>query len=297
MISIISASTSFDFSFTPARGPSRAEAARQGREAVSITSGGAYVAPSGRRVDVGEPVARAVAASRDRRPDAMVAPPATRGARTTTITVVNGTSLASARGIATRGGDGRATPLVLNFASAKTAGGGFLDGALAQEESLARCSALYACLQKSAMYAHHRASGDGMYTDWMIESPAVPVFRDDDSGALLEEPYLAGFLTAPAPNAGVVLARGPERQEEVNAVMKARVSRALAICAEQGHRHLVLGAWGCGVFANDPAVVARAFGDALDGAYAGAFDEVVFAVLDWSQERRFIRPFVERFAS
>lgn len=180
---------------------------------------------------------------RDRRPDAMVAPPATRSARTTSITVVNGTSLASARGIATRGGDGRATPLVLNFASAKTAGGGFLDG------------------------------------------------------ALLEEPYLADFLTAPAPNAGVVLAREPEGQEEVNAVMKARVSRALAICAEQGHRHLVLGAWGCGVFANDPAVVARAFGDALDGAYAGAFDEVVFAVLDWSQERRIIRPFVERFAS
>lgn len=293
----MSASTSFDFSFTPSRGPSRAEAARYGREAVTITNDGAYVAPSGRRVDVREPVARAVAASRDWLPDATVAPPATRGARRNCITVVNGTSLASARAIAARRGEGRATPLVLNFASARSPGGGFLDGALAQEESLARSSALHACLQKSAMYAHHRASGDGMYTDWMIESPAVPVFRDDDSGALLEEPYLAHFLTAPAPNAGVVLAREPERQDEVNAMMKARVSRALAICADQDHRHLVLGAWGCGVFANDPTVVARAFGDALDGAYAGVFDEVVFAVLDWSEERRFIRPFVERFAS
>jgi uncharacterized protein (TIGR02452 family) len=75
------------------------------------------------------------------------------------------------------------------------------------------------------------------------------------------------------------------------------VGRALAICAEQGHTRLVLGAWGCGVFANDPKVVARAFGAELDGAFAGVFEEVVFAVLDWSEERRFIRPFVERFAS
>ena len=292
-----STGTGFDFSFTPSRGPSRAVAARYGREAVTITNDGAYVAPSGRRVDVREPIARAIAASRDWLPDAIVAPPAMRGARGTCITVVNGTSLASARAVAARGGDAGAAPLVLNFASARSPGGGFLDGALAQEESLARSSALYACLQKSAMYAHHRASGDGMYTDWMIESPAVPVFRDDDTGALLEEPYLACFLTAPAPNAGVVLAREPARQDEVNAVMSARIARALAICATQGHRRLVLGAWGCGVFANDPTLVARAFGDALDGAYAGVFDEVVFAVLDRSEERRFIRPFVERFAS
>jgi hypothetical protein len=27
------------------------------------------------------------------------------------------------------------------------------------------------------------------------------------------------------------------------------------------------------------------------------FDEVVFAILDWSDERRFLRPFVERFAA
>ena len=206
---------------------------------------------------------------------------------------MNGTSLASARTIAARG----TTPLVLNFASAKNPGGGFLNGARAQEESLARSSALYPCLRKSAMYEHHRASGDCLYTDWMIVSPEVPVFRDDETGALLEEPYLCHFLTSPAPNAGVVLAREPHRRDEVNAVMRSRVARALAICANEGYRHLVLGAWGCGVFANEPAVVAQAFGTELEAAYAGVFDEVVFAVLDWSDERRFIRPFVERFAS
>ena len=33
----------------------------------------------------------------------------------------------------------------------------------------------------------------------------------------------------------------------------------LAVARDQGHRALVLGAWGCGVFRNDPAQVAAAF--------------------------------------
>ena len=79
--------------------------------------------------------------------------------------------------------------------------------------------------------------------------------------------------------------------------MRGRVERALLVAAHHRHRHLVLGAWGCGVFGNDPSVVAAAFANAFEGPLAGAFDEVVFAVLDWSEERRFVRPFVERFAS
>ncbi len=272
----------------------RVEAERQGLEAVAIAEAGGYVGPSGHRVELRDAVAKAVASSHDYLPEHVVAPPPAGlvGARAR-IAVVNGTSLASARALAARGN----VPLVLNFASARNPGGGFLRGAIAQEECLARSSALHACLVKSGMYAHHRAGGDAMYTDWMIHSAAVPVFRDDESGALLDEPYTCSFLTAPAPNAGVVLEREPERRDEVTRVMAQRISRALAICAAQGERHLVLGAWGCGVFGNDPGVVARAFGAELEGTYAGIFDEVVFAVLDTSEERRFIRPFVERFAS
>jgi len=270
----------------------RADAKQQGAEAVAIIAAGSYVAPSGRRVEIAPGIARAIAQSRDYVPDATVAVPSPKAAPTR-ISVVNGTSLASARAMAARG----AVPLVLNFASAKNPGGGFLKGARAQEESLARSSALYACLRKSGMYAHHRAaSSDCMYTDWMIHSAAVPVFRDDESGELLEEPYDCSFLTTPAPNAGVVLARDPSRRDDVTRAMTARVRRALAICAVEKHRQLVLGAWGCGVFANDPTIVARAFGSELEGAFAGAFEEVVFAVLDWSVERRFIRPFAERFS-
>ena len=283
----------FDFDFTPSRGPARSECARQGLEAVAVTNAGGYVAPSGRSVALRAAVDHAVSGTRDYREESPVAAPSAARRTATRVRVVNGTSLASARELAARG----PVPLVLNFASAKNPGGGFLNGARAQEESLARCSSLYACLLTSGMYAHHRAHGDAMYTDWMIYSPDVPVFRDEDSAALLDEPYLSAFLTAPAPNAGVVLERDPSRRDEVDRVMSRRVGRALAIAAAHGHPRLVLGAWGCGVFANDATVVARSFGAELDGAFAGVFEEVVFAVLDWSEERRFIRPFVERFAS
>jgi uncharacterized protein (TIGR02452 family) len=64
----------------------------------------------------------------------------------------------------------------------------------------------------------------------------------------------------------------------VPAVLTRRASRILAIAAAHGHRSLVLGAWGCGVFGNDPAVVADAFAAALRAN--PWFDRVVFAILD-----------------
>jgi uncharacterized protein (TIGR02452 family) len=56
----------------------------------------------------------------------------------------------------------------------------------------------------------------------------------------------------------------------------------LETAAERGYRCLVLGAWGCGVFRNDPAAVAGAFHALLTdgGRFAGHFEQVVFAVLD-----------------
>jgi uncharacterized protein (TIGR02452 family) len=62
-------------------------------------------------------------------------------------------------------------------------------------------------------------------------------------------------------------------------VLAARAGRVLAVAAAHGHRRLVLGAWGCGVFRNDPAVVAAAFAAQLTRCQ-GYFDQVVFAVLD-----------------
>ncbi|GAA3431172.1 TIGR02452 family protein [Kutzneria kofuensis] len=165
----------------------------------------------------------------------------------------------------------------LVFASARNPGGGFLNGAQAQEESIARCSALYPYLQAAqGFYAHHRADPDLTYSDRVIHSPDVPVFRDDQ-GALLTAPYSVSFLTAAAPNRGAVVRNQPERAHSIPAILHRRAVRVLQVAANHGHRRLVLGAWGCGVFGNDPATVSRAFRAAIDeNRY---FEHIVFAVL------------------
>jgi uncharacterized protein (TIGR02452 family) len=93
---------------------------------------------------------------------------------------------------------------VLSFASARHPGGGFLISASAQEERLCRASALYACLSACLQsYEYHRVHSDPFYSDRVIYSPAVPVFRTD-RGTLLDNPYTVSFITSAAPNAGVI---------------------------------------------------------------------------------------------
>jgi uncharacterized protein (TIGR02452 family) len=138
---------------------------------------------------------------------------------------------------------------------------------------------LYACLRAAPdFYAFHRAQGDLRYSDRVIYSPAVPVFRDDH-GRLLEEPYPVAFLTAAAPNAGAVM-RQQRAAATIPDVLASRARRVLDVAAANGHRRLVLGAWGCGVFADVLSAEDR-------------FELVTFAVLD----RRPGTPVFTAFAS
>ncbi|MFJ8360940.1 TIGR02452 family protein [Streptomyces sp. NPDC093984] len=246
------------------------------RQTEEIVAAGAYRAPGGRTVAIAAAVEAARTRTRMYGPDAVDIPPA--GQVTGVLEVTGESSLEAARRLVGRSGDPVA---VLSFASARNPGGGFLNGAQAQEEALCRASALYACVREvREFYDHHRAHRDPFYTDRVIHSPAVPVFRDDH-GRLLDVPYAVGFLTAAAPNAGVVLHRAPERAAELPRALATRAERVLETAAACGYRRLVLGAWGCGVFRNDPAQVAGAFQGLLAGGrFAGHFEEVVFAVLD-----------------
>ncbi|GAB3854632.1 hypothetical protein GCM10027610_086510 [Dactylosporangium cerinum] len=103
------------------------------------------------------------------------------------------------------------------------------------------------------------------------------MFRDD-KGRLLDAAHHATFLTAAAPNLGAILRNQPQDAADVPAVLHRRARRVLAVAAAHGHRTLVLGGWGCGVFRNVPADVATAFAAAL--ADVQHFDQVVFAVYD-----------------
>ncbi|RDI23608.1 TIGR02452 family protein [Lentzea flaviverrucosa] len=235
-------------------------------DTVAIAERGSYSTAAG---EVSIAVAPAVAGTRLHLPDEVLSLPAeTGGVR---IDVTNESTLDATRRL---GGDVAA----LNFASARNAGGGFLNGAQAQEESIARASAIYPCLRAAGdFYAYHRAHDDLTYSDRVIYSPRVPVFKDD-GGTLLPQPYEVSFLTAAAPNRSAILRNQPERADDIPLALLRRAIRVLHVAASHGHRRLVLGAWGCGVFGNDPATVAQVFRIALrDNRF---FDHVVFAVLD-----------------
>jgi len=268
-----------------------------GKQTVEIIERQSYVAPSGRTVDLSGLIDRAVEDTVLYRPEALEALTSSLGPRTAPparVEVTGETTAMAARRLFEREGEPRV--VALNFASAKNPGGGFLGGAKAQEEDLARCSALYACLiAQPAYYAANRASGSMLYTDHVIHSPGVPFFRDEDLD-LLESPFVASIITAPAPNAGEAGRRG--EGGGVRAALHARAGKVLAVAAEHGHRVLVLGAWGCGVFRNDPREVAAAFAHWLEHeSFRGAFDRVIFAVYDRGKDAPNLRAFQERFGA
>ena len=51
--------------------------------------------------------------------------------------------------------------------------------------------------------------------------------------------------------------------------------------------------WGCGAFGNDSRDIAGLFAEALNGPFLGVFARIVFAITDWSAQKRFIGPFSE----
>ena len=197
----------------------------------------------------------------------------------TTIKVKNCTTWSAARSLLA---DGYPDPLCLNFASAKNPGGGFLSGSQAQEECLSRSSGLHQSLCSNMIYYDaNRSHASPLYTNHIIYSPSVPVFRDDED-QLLREPYNVSVVTSPAVNAGAVRENKPGLVSKIAPTMKQRIQSVLALGRHHGHKSVVLGAWGCGVFGNDPTDIARWFSDPLhtDARFVNAFDHIVFAVLD-----------------
>jgi uncharacterized protein (TIGR02452 family) len=270
------------------------------KETLRIIEEGRYVGRDG-TVDVRLPIDEAVRLTRLYDPETLTAlvdgasapTTSTDGARGMSVEVTNETTAAACRRLI---GEGIEDVLALNFASAKNPGGGFVSGAKAQEEDLARCSALYACqLNAWGYYDANRAERSMLYTDHLIYSPRVPFFRDEGL-ELLPAPFVASVITSPAPNAGEVLRRDPAARPRILAALRTRGAHVLAVARAHAHGTLVLGAWGCGVFRNDPDDVAEMFASHLASrVFASAFDRVVFAVYDRSSAQANLRAFERRF--
>lgn len=183
---------------------------------------------------------------------------------------------------------------VLNFASAKNPGGGFLNGAMAQEESLAASSGLYETLLKCpTYYKENRNCNSMMYTNFAIYSPQVVFFRDKRF-SLIEKPVQADVLTIPAVNMGQVILKN-EDITLAKKTMRDRMKLILAIFEKERVEHLILGAYGCGVFRNNPEEIAKWWKELLEEGYGEAFEHIIFAVLDNSEDKNCIRAFENIF--
>jgi len=264
----------------------RDAAAELGRSAVEAAERGYYIYGPGTKVDWSRYVQAACFAKASIPPDTALPVRESIPFPETRIQVGNETTLGASRRLVENG----LKPLVLNFANGIHPGGGFLGGARAQEEVLCRSSALYRTIVDDRMYKEHRKRPRPDSTDWAIYSPDVPVFRSDD-GMALDHPWLLAFITCAAPYAPAIC------QPEAGDLLRQRIHRVLAIARAYGHTALVLGAWGCGAFANDVYRTATDFRQALEYEFSGAFSDVVFAIADWSPERKFLGPFREVFAS
>ncbi|MDY6938552.1 MAG: TIGR02452 family protein [Cyanobacteriota bacterium] len=271
------------------------------QDTLKIIESGCYQTPDGTHIDISSDIRTCLQKTQPYTPEELseidreiLSHPAQFS--TTQFEVKNETTLTGAKRMAESGKYQKIG--VLNFASAKNPGGGFLGGAQAQEESLARSSALYSSLlQCPKHYEFHRANRSLLYSDRIIYSPHCPVFKTDN-GTLLKQPYFVDFITSPAPNAGAVARNQPKSVRDIPEALRDRGGKVLAIATHQGCDALVLGAWGCGVFRNDPAMVAQMFADYLlpNGQFWGRFKSVLFSVLDSTKKRRIFAEFDERFS-
>lgn len=267
-----------------------------------IISAGYYVNLRGARVDVAAEVAAACQGTRSYSPEQtqrlfndQAFPSADAPRHETAFEVTGETSTQAGQRLVVN--EGAADVAILNFASARNPGGGYVGGARAQEEDLCRSSALYTTLLEARdYYDAHRANRDTRYSHRVIFSPNVPVYRDSGT-RLLDAPYQVSYLTSPAPNAGALARHEPGALDEIEGLLTERAGRVLAVAAAHGVQTLVLGAWGCGVFRNDPATVARVFRRHLadGGAFAGRFARVVFAVYDTSSAKSTLAAFQATF--
>lgn len=254
------------------------------RQILKICSDGHYEAPSGARVSIEQELTQANASTRLYSPEELELLRGTtpaRAARATSIEVLDSTTQRAAQALATEASATADAVVVLNFASARNPGGGFLGGAKAQEEELCRCSGLYpTLLTQPRYYEHNREQKTLLYSDFLIYSPRVPFLRLATNKPFLDRPFCVSVITAPAPNAGA-LSRSEERgaAQLLPSTFEQRWANVLAV-AEQNHaRALVLGAWGCGAFGNDPTLVATTAQSVLGSPrFDGVFDHVVFAI-------------------
>jgi len=190
---------------------------------------------------------------------------------------------------------------MLIFASATSPGGGMLNGSVSQEESNCYDSALYHILSSSAatsFYKKNTSSANKMYENQLIWSPNVPIHRQTvgTTNTTMEKYLLGSFITCAAVNNRLKLKGAVKTWAALcEKTMKLRI-RGVLECAARNHVDtLILGAFGCGVFENDPKMIARLFREVLlEPSFT--FKHVEFALRDSSPGQECFTAFEKELA-
>lgn len=167
--------------------------------------------------------------------------------------------------------DGRIA--ALNFASYKNPGGMFLDGSMAQEESICHNSTLYNVLiafEDSYYKSNRKSLNKGLYLNRALYSKDIYVHDNK----------FCDIITCVAPNLGLVLRYNTSTPSEIQSTIYDRLDFVLHIAQNQVVDTLILGAFGCGVFKNNPETIANMFYDLLNLKYKRSFKKVIFAIPD-----------------
>jgi len=196
---------------------------------------------------------------------------------------------------------------VLNFASAHKPGGGFLSGAQAQEESLARSSTIYNSFMSEKGHLFYKGGEKkvpGYYSHAMLWTPGVTFFRNDRGD--LVEPCTASLVTSAAVNAGAVKSARKQLSQEqlteadarIRSTMHERMGRVLYLFEQRGSTHLVLGSFGTGVFRNDIGTVAELWAELLGPGtrFEKSFTHIDFAIIDEKTLDTFKAAFARRLS-
>lgn len=156
---------------------------------------------------------------------------------------------------------------ILNMASDKKPGGGFLDGATAGEEELCRRTTLYPQLLNFKY----------PLVDTILYSKDVEIFKDAGSYKRLKPTKYVDVISASA-------VRNPKTDEfgnyaniEDKKTMQIRIRAILETAKEKGVECLILSAFGSGAFRNPAEEVAKIFKNELQGY---SFPAVCFGILD-----------------
>ena len=164
---------------------------------------------------------------------------------------------------------------VLNFASYKFPGGGYLNGSRAQEECLCAESFLYNVLAAydNEYYDVNRNNlNKGLYTNAALYSDDVVFFRNN-------EEVKCDVLTCAAPNFTTANKYQGVSLHTNSSVMSTRIKFVLEIAKRKQVDTFIVGAWGCGVFGQDPEYVAKEFVDIAKEVFERQGIRLVFAVI------------------